>query len=360
MTTVYTPRMTSSLALLAGPDAMRLLRERGLRADDVDLIPGASGGPKWLVLAGLDRVLFGDFLRGRSRPLHLLGSSIGSWRLACLALKDPLAALDRFAEAYIEQRYPPRPTPAQVSATSQAILDEVLGPDAEEHILQHPWARLHVLTNRFRGLTASEHKAVLLLGLTLGAVGNLVSRRTLGLHLERVIFHSAGDTSPFLGLSDLPSVHLPLTRENLRPALLASGSIPLVLNGVRIPETGSGIYRDGGVSDYHLDLEFGPGEGLILYPHFYPYVVPGWFDKALRWRRAQPLNFRRALLIAPSADFIARLPFGRIPDRKDFTRLTDSERIRAWRQVVAEGQRMGDEWHELLATGRWEERVRPL
>ena len=61
--------------------------------------------------------------------------------------------------------------------------------------------------------------------------------------LERVIFHSAGDTSPLLGLEDLPSVHLPLSRENLRPALMASASIPLVLSGVRIPETGPGVYR---------------------------------------------------------------------------------------------------------------------
>ena len=40
---------------------------------DVDVVPGASGGPKWLVLAGLDRFLFGDFLqRPRTRPLHLI------------------------------------------------------------------------------------------------------------------------------------------------------------------------------------------------------------------------------------------------------------------------------------------------
>lgn len=351
--------MNSSLSLRAGPDALRLLRERGLRAEDVDLIPGASGGPKWLVLAGLDRVLFGEFLRERTRPLHLLGSSIGSWRLACLGLKDPLAALERFAEAYIEQRYPPKPSPAQVSATSRAILDEVLGPGAEEQLLHHPWVRLHVLTNRCRGFISSERRAVLFLGLALGALGNLVSRRTLGLHLERVIFHSAGDTSPLLGLADLPSVHLPLTRENLRPALLASGSIPLVLSGVRIPDSGP-IYRDGGVSDYHLDLEFGPGEGLVLYPHFYPYVVPGWFDKSLRWRRAGPLNFCRALLLSPSAEFVARLPFGKIPDREDFSRLPDAERIRAWRQVVAESQRLGDEFRELLATGKWADRLQPL
>ena len=61
-----------------GPEALRHLRERGLRAADVDVIPGASGGAKWLALAGLDRYLFGTFLRGpRDRPLHCIGSSIG-------------------------------------------------------------------------------------------------------------------------------------------------------------------------------------------------------------------------------------------------------------------------------------------
>ncbi|OJT23137.1 alpha/beta hydrolase [Archangium sp. Cb G35] len=352
--------MTSSLTLLAGPDALRLIRERGLRPDDIDVLPGASGGPKWLVLAGLDRVLFGEFLKERTRPLHLIGSSIGSWRLACLAQKDPVAALERFAEVYVEQRYPPKPSPELVSATSRGILDALLGPDGEAQLLNHPWARLHVLTTRCRGLTASEQRHSQLLGLTLGALGNLVSRRTLGLHMERVIFHTAGDTSPFSGLADLPSVHLPLTRENLRPALMASGSIPLVLAGVRIPGTGEGVYRDGGVLDYHLDLEFGPGQGLVLYPHFYPYVVPGWFDKSLPWRRAGPLNFRRALLISPSPEHVARLPGGRIPDRDDFVRLPEAERLRAWRQVLAEGQRMGDELRELLATGKLAERVRPL
>jgi len=352
--------MTSSLTLLAGPDALRRIRERGLSADDIDILPGASGGPKWLVLAGLDRVLFGELLQGRTRPLHLIGSSIGSWRMACLAQKDPVAALERFAEAYIAQRYPPKPPASLVSTTSQGILDVLLGQDGEAQVLNHPWARLHVLTTRCRGLTASDQPPLQLMGLALGALGNLVSRRTLGLQLERVIFHSAGDTSPFSGLSDLPSVHLPLTRENLRPALLASGSIPLVMSRVRIPGAGPGVYRDGGVIDYHLDIEFGPGEGLVLYPHFYPYVVPGWFDKSLRWRRAGPLNFRRALLISPSPEHLARLPYGKIPDRDDFVRLSDADRQRAWRQVVTEGQRMGDELRELLATGRLAERVQPL
>jgi hypothetical protein len=247
-----------------------------------------------------------------------------------------------------------------VSQVSARILDTVLGEAGAEQLLGHPWARLHVVTALCRGLSAFEHKQVQMLGLGLAAMTNLVSRRTLGLHLERVIFHSAGDTSPFAGLKDLPSVHLPLTRENLRPALLASGSIPMLLAGVRIPGAKAGVYRDGGIIDYHLDLDFGPGEGLVLYPHFYPYVVPGWFDKALRWRRGQAPNFRRALIIAPSPELIARLPGGKIPDRDDFYRLPDDERMRAWRQVLSESRRMGDEFWDLFSTGRLAEHLRPL
>jgi Patatin-like phospholipase len=353
--------MASSLTLLAGPDARALVRERGLRPEDVDVIPGASGGPKWLVLSGLDRMLFGDFLQApRTRPLHLIGSSIGSWRLACLAQKEPVAALDRFEEAYVQQRYPAKPSAAQVTETSARILERLLGETGAQEILTHRWARLHVVTARCRGPLASERRGMQLTGLALAALGNALTRRSLPLQLQRVVFHTAGDASPFAALRDLPTVHRALTPENLRPALLASGSIPLVLSGVQIPGAPAGTYRDGGVVDYHLDLHYGPGAGLVLYPHFYPYVVPGWFDKSLRWRRANALNFRRALLLAPSAEFVARLPGGKIPDRDDFVRLSDAERMKAWRTVRAESERLGDELRELMATGRLAEAVRPL
>src|ERR687894_1235150 len=107
----------ASLTLRAGPDALALLRERGLRADDVDVLPGASGGAKWLALAGLDCFLFGEFLREpRARPLHCIGSSIGSWRMACLAQRDPVAALERGHHAYVhEQRYSPNPSAREVT-----------------------------------------------------------------------------------------------------------------------------------------------------------------------------------------------------------------------------------------------------
>lgn len=350
-----------ALTLRAGPDALRLIRERGLRAQDIDILPGASGGAKWLVLAGLDRYLFGTMLaEPRVRPLHLIGSSIGSWRMACLAQRDPVAALDRGHHAYIyEQRYSRKPSTAEVTRVLNRALDLILGVTGIDEILTHPWARIHIITAEGRGLAASERRLLLTAGIALAAAGNLVSRKSLALHMRRFIFHAAGDASPFRALSDLPTVHVALTRENLRAALLASGSIPLLMEGVKIPGTPRGVHWDGGVLDYHLDLDFGPGEGLVLYPHFYGHVVPGWFDKSLKWRRARGDNFRRALLIAPSDDFVRALPRGKIPDRQDFYDMDDATRQRTWQRVVDESVRLGDELAELQVTGKLADRLQP-
>jgi hypothetical protein len=352
--------MPSALSLRAGPDAMRIIRERGLRAEDVDVVPGASGGAKWIALAGLDRFLFGEFFRAqRDRPLHLIGSSIGSWRMAAFAQRDPVAALDRGVDAYIhDQRYSPKPTPREVSEVGARVLDRLLGDNGDAEILANRSQHIHVITTQGRGLAASERRIVLAASMIGAAAGNLISRRTLALQMRRFIFHTAGDTTPFRGINDFSTTHVPLTRENLRPALLASASIPLVLEGVKIPGT-PGMHWDGGVLDYHLDLDFGAGDGLVLYPHFYPHVVPGWFDKSLTWRRARGDNFRRALIIAPSDDFVASLPGGRIPDRKDFYRFTEAERIPRWETALQASARLGDELRELVAGGRIADHVRP-
>lgn len=349
-----------SLTLLAGTEAYRLIRQRGLRAEDVDIIPAASGGAKWLSIAGLDRYLFGELLQQpRTRALHLIGSSIGSWRMACLAQRDPVAALGRGHQAYIyEQRYSGKPSAAEVGTVLGQALDRLLGPTGVDEILTHSWARLHVITSEGRGLAASGRRSLVAASLAMAVAGNFVSRRALALQMRRWIFHTAGEETPFAHLADLPTRHAALTRENAREVLLASGAIPLLVDGVRIPGLDGGLHWDGGVLDYHLDLDFGGGTGLVLYPHFYPHIVPGWFDKSLRWRRAGVTNFRRALLIAPSDEFVATLPGAKIPDRRDFYSMPEAERIRRWQAVVDASVALGDELREMVDTGRVAESIR--
>jgi hypothetical protein len=342
---------SSPLDVYAGSEALAEIREVGLLRDRVRAIVGASGGPKWLVLRGLDRVLFPWLLAGARAPLHALGSSIGSWRLAALACADPLAALDRFERAYaFEQRYEGRPSAADVSREGERILGVLLGPDGVSPIIAHPTIRLHIVTTRFRHLGAYEDRRQWL-GLGIAALLNAASRNALRLSVERVVFDAQGDAGPFAPWRQLPTRHVPLTVDNAYGALCASAAIPGVMQGVRAP-TGApaGIYRDGGVADYHFGAEVDAVDGITLYPHFYSHLVPGYFDKGLRWRRTRGL--RRTVLIAPSAAFVASLPGGKIPDRNDFVRMSDPERLRASSTVLERSRELGDAFGELVSSGR--------
>jgi hypothetical protein len=118
------------------------------------------------------------------------------------------------------------------------------------------------------------------------------------------------------------------------------------------------MFWDGGVLDYHLDLDFGPGDGLILYPHFYGHIVPGWFDKSLPWRRGGA-HTDRMLLLAPSPEFVRSLPGGKIPDRSDFYDLTSDQRIRRWEDTLAASEALGQALRELVVTGAIADAVQP-
>lgn len=51
-----------ALDIFLGKTAAARIAERGWNGADIELLLGASGGPKWLILGQLDRLLFSDFL----------------------------------------------------------------------------------------------------------------------------------------------------------------------------------------------------------------------------------------------------------------------------------------------------------
>ncbi|HET8730229.1 MAG TPA: hypothetical protein VFM34_03895, partial [Moraxellaceae bacterium] len=301
-----------------------------------------------------------EFFPRASQPVDVLGTSIGAWRLLNYTQADPVAAMERFRHFYFSQHYAAKPSREDVTAEAGRLLSGMLGESGAREIAENPRFRLHVIAARGKGGAASEDRARLLGAMGMLALGNIVTPDAPFWWFERVMFrHRKGD---FPWHDSLPlAATAEFTAENVFPALLATGSIPLVLNGIRdIPGAPEGVYRDGGLTDYHLAVPLAPRDGIVLYPHFSPRVVPGWFDKALRWRVPDATHFDDVLLVAPSRDFIATLPYGRIPDRNDFVRLTPDERVRYWREVLEATRRMVDEFHDLVSTDRWRAALRPL
>ena len=143
-----------------------------------------------------------------------------------------------------------------------------------------------------------------------------------------------------------------------------------------IPGAPPGAYWDGGITDYHLHLNYAtdliaayasgdwatsqndaedrplavPGAGLVLYPHFQKSVVPGWLDKGLKWRHKATPFLDNMILLAPSADWIKSLPNAKLPDRSDFTHYGNDlpARVKAWSAAAAASQQLADDLAQWL------------
>ena len=350
-----------NLVFKAGPGAFESIRRHGFAPEQIGTIAGASGGAKWLVLSQLDRCIIENIVPRLNGPVHLLGSSIGAWRFACYAQNDPIAAIDRFEQAYIEQSYSERPDIHEITKKSRDIAKIVLADNAVDQILSHPVFRTHIMTVRGRHIAASENHIVLAMALVAAASMNALHRKLLGIFFERALFFDARELPPFFDVTGFPLQKIRIRVDNIEDAIVATGSIPLVLSGVKdIEGANSGMYRDGGVIDYHLDIPQSAADRLTLFPHFSDRIIPGWFDKKLFWRGPDPVNFDRTILVHPSAEFVARLPAGKIPDRTDFGNYAPLERIRIWQEVVAECFALADEFNDVLEKDQLAARLQPL
>lgn len=349
-----------ALRLYAGPAARRHIAANGLSPGDIGALPGAAGGPKGLVLGALDRFLFGEWLPRTDHTIHLVGASIGAWRMATACLRDPVPAFHQMERDYIAQDFevPPgrkTPTAAFLSARFASDLDAFYGGRIAQ-VLEHPRFRLHIVTARGRHVLGREHR----LGTPIGYLGaflsNVLHRKAMGAWLERVVFSAPEQGAPCrlpFDTGDFPTRQVALTESNFRPALQASCSIPFLLQAVHdIPGAGPGAYWDGGITDYHLHLRYacGPGPGLVLYPHFQQAVVPGWLDKGLKWRHRPTAALDRMIVLAPDPEWVRKLPNGKLPDRSDFLRHGNDlqGRIRDWTAATSASAQLADEFAEWL------------
>lgn len=337
------------LEIYAGSNALKTIQEQGFKPELFTSFLGASGGPKWFTLFGLDKYLFGEFFKGRTQQLNLIGSSAGAFRAACFSQNDPVAAISRLAKSYSETRYTTnKPTPEEITTKARALLEDVFGDNGVTEIINNPVYKSHFIVAKSNGLVASERKALQLLGLTKSYLSNRVHRRFLTKQYERFIYQAPNSNFEIEDSYQFKTTQLDLTSDNLKDALLASGSIPLVMQGVKnIAGSPIGMYRDGGIVDYHFDFKIN-NPGLILYPHFSSEPRAGWFDKNLK-RKVAPENYENVVMVTPSKQFIADLPYGKIPDRNDFTDFDFDTRIKYWQKVFSDSDKLAEAFDQKIS-----------
>ncbi|GGW76185.1 patatin-like phospholipase family protein [Alteromonas halophila] len=349
------------LHVYAGPGALRTIRRYGMIPRLFRYFIGASGGPKWFVLAGLDRVLFPEWLPRRGEQMHFIGTSAGAFRATCAVQRDPRAATDRLATHYAETVYSDKPRPNEITVKARALVRDMLGDQGKLELLLNDKFKAHIIAAKCHGPMARRGSMNQLSGLAMSAAANAMGRKHLRHLYTRCVFSSPHSKITIKDPYNIPTEYYELGHNNISTSLLASGSIPIVLEAVsNIIGAPDAVYRDGGIIDYHFDLEFGPEPGLTLYPHFYPFAVPGWFDKKLKNRLPHAQSYYNTVMLVPSAEFIAQLPYGKIPDRKDFETMDAPQRIKYWKTVLSESDRLGDFFMTLAEKPEFTSYIRPL
>ena len=363
-----------ALQIFAGKRALAHLKTNGLKPAAVRAIPAAAGGPKGLTLLPLDRFLFGEWLPQSEQPVDLIGASIGAWRMAAAMLRNPADALIALEHAYIHQEFdvlPGRtaPTKDHISERFGEGIRAMFG-NRENEVLNHPRYRLHVLTSRGRHLLQRDTRVRASLGYAGAFFTNVVSRKAMGAWIERAVFSSHVSALPFAA-NDYRTRRYHLSPVNFAAVIQASCSIPFVLNAVHdIAGAARGAYWDGGITDYHLHLDYRAAceaapsaeSGVVLYPHFQRAVVPGWLDKSLKWRHGATHFLDDVIVLAPHPEWVATLPNKKLPDRADFTRYGRDvkARVAVWQTAVAESARLRDDFSDWLAAGCDPSGVQPL
>ena len=342
--------MVKPLLVYAGSRAAAKLESKGWDANLFSLLLGASGGPKWLILNQLDKYLFGNFLKANSNGLLSLGSSIGAWRHACLAQKDPLMALERMEYEYLYQQYScERPSIEEVTEVAEQIIDRVLADNLLE-ITCHPTIQTAICVSRGIHNSQEENNFRLAIGLAQAAISNIFSRKLLANHFERVIFQTRPSNISDNYIEDIFTTEtVSLSEKNIKSVLLATAAIPFVINPVLdIAGTSRGTYWDGGIIDYHFNLSSIKHDGLILYPHFRDTIIPGWFDKSLKWRHQSCQTKENIVLLCPSPEFVASLPGRKIPDRTDFRTMKEDHRIKVWKECITKSKALAEEIQSIV------------
>jgi len=354
----------SRLRIKAGKKAYEMIKDGGFDFDAVSAYFGSAVGPRWLVASGFDQTLLAGNVLGRKKAVHLIGASAGAWRFAAWIQPQAIEAYRKFLNAYVTVGFTRKDTPATILDKFAVIMNEYIEDDALPFALANKRYRLSVITARGKGLVASDRIWLQKSALGMCYILNFFSRNNLYAFAERIVFYNGAKPPAFCFQPQFRGRFVRMDEINFKYAVMASGAIPMVVAGVHnIFGAPRGVYRDGGLIDYHLSHQFAARENeLVLFFHHQERIIPGWLDKNIKRRVPDEKTLANVVMVFPSPSFIDKLPDGKVPDRDDFINYTDKgpERIARWNKAVELSAPLGDDFLELVESGRIREMVEKM
>jgi hypothetical protein len=352
------------IKIKAGKHVYKIIKDGGFDLNSISTYFGAAVGPRWLIGSGFDLTLLKGGFLGRSRAVHLIGSSAGAWRFAAWMQPQAIQSYRKLLDAYVNTRYSRKDNPQSVLEKFTTLVNEYLEDDALPFALANKKYRLSIITTRARGLVSLETLWLQKLGLVICWLFNLMSSNNIYSFAERTVFYD-GSKPPFFCLQpQFRGKYVRLNEINFKYAVMASGAIPMVVAGVHnIYGAPRGVYRDGGLLDYHLAHQFAANKNeTVLFFHHQERIIPGWMDKNLKKRKTDNETLSNVLMVLPSEDFIKTLPGEKVPDRTDFLTYIDDQdtRIKNWHKAVKLSASLGEEFMELVESGKIKDVVKRI
>jgi hypothetical protein len=352
------------LIVRAGKNVYTFIQDGGFSLDAVRTYVGPGVGPRWLIASGFDMTLLEQKALGQRSPLLLAGSSAGAFRFAAWVQPEAVKSYRSLIEGYIAMTFDRAATPRSILESLSNLIDTYVEHDAIPFALANSSYRLAIVTARAKNLTGYDAAAVQRLGLAFSFLANAMNMSWLNGFFERVVFYNGPIPPRFCLRDEYVGQTVKLHEANFKHALLASGAIPLVVAGVKnIYGAPNGTYRDGGLTDYHINQRYSADSGdVTLFFHHQERIIPGWLDKSLRYRQPKREFLDNVLIIHPSESFVKKMPRGKIPDRNDFKEYVNNPamRVKNWRRAVELSAHLGEEFLEMIESGQIRNVVNPM
>ncbi|GAX77907.1 hypothetical protein CEUSTIGMA_g5349.t1 [Chlamydomonas eustigma] len=288
-----------------------------------DVFAAGASGPRSFATLGFDLhltqliksgTLIGErwLLGGSTAALRfcaILSSSIMHGESLTVELKEHFMSM-----VYREGDSPSTLAP-MMSALYRRVLPETLAPSVVHHPTVHLCIMVAQILPPFDQLPDWQLKA--LFWVYLGA--NFLSPRVLTTFQRPLCFYTGPQTPPFLREEDNITC-IPITTSNIYQVLSATTCLPFISPHCRYIEgVGSGLFFDGALINYHLNLRPKPGFNLLLLAD-----GPGPEFKQTLWDsyvpyRTAPCEYKQYIsVVYPTQAYVDAVPAKKLPNTFDY------------------------------------------